>query len=454
MEQFIDISQIDAWIEAWKVWFLTNVFAWRILLQIGLVGLLFLLATALSRGLAPRIRAHADARSWPPGVYTTLRLTAAYLRVALFLVLLWAAIAILVRITWPSYSYVLQLVANLLTAWIVISLSARIIRNPPLARFIAVVAWTIAALNILGLLDPTIAFLDSLAVTLGELRISVFTVLKAIVLLAVLLWGALAISRMAETRINQAPSLTPSARVLFGKLLKIGLLSLAIVVALRAVGIDLTALAVLSGAIGLGIGFGLQKVVSNLISGVILLLDKSIKPGDVIELDETFGWISSLGARYVSVVTRDGKEYLIPNEDLITHRVVNWSFTNQLVRLELRFGVSYESDPHAVRRIAREAAQRPPRVVSEPAPVCHLANFGESSIDFLLRFWIRDPQQGVANITGEVMLALWDAFKENGIAIPYPHREVILRRQTTAPTTPVAASERHQAIETPVGTTT
>lgn len=433
MEQFIDIAQIEAWIEAWRGWLLTNVLAWKILLQVGIVGALFIVATGLARAFAPRIRARAEARPWPPGVQVALRLTAQYLRVAVFLVLLWISIAILARITWPSYGYVLQLVANLLTAWIVISLSARLVRNPPLARFIAVVAWTVAALNIVGLLDPTIAFLDSLAVTFGELRVSVLTVMKGVVLLAVLLWAALATSRVAEARINQAPSLTPSMRVLLGKLLKIGLLSIAIIAALRAVGIDLTALAVLSGAIGLGIGFGLQKVVSNLISGVILLLDKSIKPGDVIELEETFGWITSLGARYVSVVTRDGKEYLIPNEDLITHRVVNWSFTNQLVRLEIRFGVSYDADPHAVRRIAREAAQRPKRVVSEPAPVCHLAEFGDSSLDFLLRFWIRDPQQGVANITGEVLLALWDAFKENGIAIPYPHREIILHRDTRGP---------------------
>ncbi len=169
------------------------------------------------------------------------------------------------------------------------------------------------------------------------------------------------------------------------------------------------------------------KVSSNLISGVILLLDKSIKPGDVIELEDTFGWITSLGARYVSVNTRDGKEYLIPNEDLITHRVVNWSFSNQLVRLEIPIGVSYDSDPHEVRRIVREAAVQPARVDETTAPVCHLTGFGDSSLDFLLRFWIRDPQNGVVNIKGEVLLAVWDALKANGIEIPYPHRHLVLR---------------------------
>jgi small-conductance mechanosensitive channel len=228
--------------------------------------------------------------------------------------------------------------------------------------------------------------------------------------------------------------------VLLGKLLKITLITLAVVVALNSVGIDLTALAVFSGAVGVGIGFGLQKVVSNLISGVILLLDKSIKPGDVIELGSTFGWISSLGARYVSVVTRDGKEYLIPNEDLITQQVVNWSFTNQLVRMEITFGVSYSSDPHEVRRIAREAAAKPSRVAKDTPPVCHLTGFGDSSLDFVLRFWIRDPQDGVANIRGEVLLAVWDAFKEHGIEIPYPHRHLVV-------TQPIPVEARERAAE-------
>ena len=166
------------------------------------------------------------------------------------------------------------------------------------------------------------------------------------VLLAVLLWGALALSSLLERRIRAWQDLTPSVQVLLGKLLKITLLTVAFLLALHRVGIDLTALAVFSGAVGLGLGFGLQKVFSNLISGIILLLDKSIKPGDVIELGPTFGWIQSLGARYVSVVTRDGKEYLIPNEDLITQPVVNWSYSDQLVRMEATVGVAYSSDPH------------------------------------------------------------------------------------------------------------
>ena len=175
---------------------------------------------------------------------------------------------------------------------------------------------------------------------------------------------------------------------------------------------------------GVGLGFGLQKVVSNLVSGVIILLDKSVKPGDVISLGDTFGWIEELGARYVSVVTRDGKEYLIPNEDLVTGQVVNWSHTNSFVRLDLKFGASYDDDPHKVSAVAIAAVKTVKRVLTHRQAVCWVTGFGDSSIDYVLRFWIDDAAGGLTNVRGQVYLALWDAFKEQGITIPFPQREV------------------------------
>jgi small-conductance mechanosensitive channel len=192
-------------------------------------------------------------------------------------------------------------------------------------------------------------------------------------------------------------------------------------------GIDLTAFAVFSGAVGVGIGFGLQKIVSNFVSGIILLLERSIKPGDVIEVGSTFGSVTYLGARYASVRGRDGKEYLIPNENLITNQVVNWSYSSRLVRLDVPFGVAYDSDLHAVRDLAVEAAKRTNRVLASPMPVCHLTGFGDSAVNLLLRFWINDPANGVANIKGAVLLGLWDAFKAHGIQIPFPQRDVRIR---------------------------
>lgn len=195
-------------------------------------------------------------------------------------------------------------------------------------------------------------------------------------------------------------------------------------IGLKSVGFDLSGLTVLSGAIGVGLGFGLQKVVSNLDSGIIILLDKSTKPGDVISLGDTFGWIASLGARYVSVVTRDGQEYLIPNENLITGLAVNWSHSDEFVRIDLFFGVSYDEHPHLVRKIAVQAALSADRVLKTRAAVCHINGFGDRSVDYILRFRIRNPVERLTNVRGGVYLALWDAFKENGITLPYPQREV------------------------------
>ncbi|MCB1361227.1 MAG: mechanosensitive ion channel, partial [Rhodobacteraceae bacterium] len=275
-------------------------------------------------------------------------------------------------------------------------------------------------------------FLDSIAVQFGSFRLSALSVLKALVLTAALVTVARVLTLGAAGRIRGNADISPSMQELLVKVLRIGLYGAAFFIGLKAVGFDLTGLAVLSGAIGVGLGFGLQKVVSNLVSGIIILLDKSVKPGDVISLGDTFGWINTLGARYVSVVTRDGKEYLIPNEDLITGQVVNWSHTNDLVRLDLKFGTSYHDDPHAVRAIAIAAAEGAARVLANPAPVCHIVNFGDSSVDYLLRFWIRDPSAGLTNIRGAVYLALWDAFKEHGISIPFPQREVRLLPSSAA----------------------
>jgi small-conductance mechanosensitive channel len=201
-------------------------------------------------------------------------------------------------------------------------------------------------------------------------------------------------------------------------------------------GIDLSLLAVFSGAVGLGVGFGLQKGVSNLFSGMMLLMDKSITPGDIIELPGgTFGWVNQMGARYTEIVTRDNKAFLVPNEDFITQQVINWSHGNRLIRTEVKFGVSYDSDPHFVKKIAEEVCTKPERIVKDPRPACHLVAFGDYDLQFKLRFYIEDPEKGITNMHGEVMLALWDAFKAHGIKIPFPRQDLFINTMpgTTAP---------------------
>ena len=242
-----------------------------------------------------------------------------------------------------------------------------------------------------------------------------------------LLWLAGALSRVAEHRLDNSKSLSPSARVLLGKFIKVMLILIAVLAALESIGIDLTALAVFGGAIGLGIGFGLQKVISNLISGVILLMDKSVKPGDVIAINDTFGWINRLSARYVSVITRDGIEHLIPNEDLISQRVENWSYSDSLIRLKLPIGVSYDSDVPLAMKLAVDAAQDVERVLKSPAPVCRLMNFGSDAVDLELRIWINDPQKGVANVQSDVLLNVWNLYHEQGVEFPFAQRDLHIK---------------------------
>jgi len=278
----------------------------------------------------------------------------------------------------------------------------------------------------MGLTATAASLLDGIAMDIGAVHLSALILLKAGLTAIAAVVIARALSALATTQINSNEDLSPSMRVLSIKATQLLLYSIALIISLQSVGFDMTSLTVLSGAIGLGLGFGLQKVVSNLVSGIILLLDKSIKPGDVISLGDTFGWISSLGASYVSVLTRNGTEYLIPNEDLITNRVVNWSHSSDLVRLDINFGVSYDCDPHEVKRIAPEAALMVKRVIAKPPPVCHIVGFGDNSVDFILRFWIRDPTLGLTNVRGDVFLSLWDALRAANIDIPFPRRDVML----------------------------
>jgi small-conductance mechanosensitive channel len=324
-------------------------------------------------------------------------------------------------------SDLLRLAESLVLVWVLIRLSSRLVRNEYLARTVAVVAWIVAALNIAGLIGPVVNLLDAMSISVGAFRLSLLLVLKGLITLALLMWLANTVSRLTEQRLRSFVPLTPAMQVLAGKLVRITLLTLAVVFALGSIGIDLTAFAVFSGAIGVGVGFGLQKVVSNLVSGVILLLDRSIKPGDVIEIDGTYGSVSTLNARYVSVLTRDGKEYLIPNEDLITQRVTNWSYSNALIRLHVKLGISYQSNPHRAIELVLEATREVKRILKKPEPSCLLVGFGDSSVDLELRFWIEDPVNGTTNVRSEVMLNVWDLFHENGIEIPFPQRELTLR---------------------------
>ena len=407
-----------------------DLFSVWLAIQVAEIGIAAGVASAAATLAQRRIDVTALMMGWPAPLRQFCRLVLANIGTLVFVLVIAVFHAAMLEITWPSRSYLLGVAARLAIAWFVIVLLAGLIRNQFVYRMVAIFAWTIAALSILGLLQPTMAALDSVAVVLGGLRISPLLVIKTAVLLMLALWAASAAGDFLDKRVRSTAELTPSIQVLIGKVTRLLLITFAILITLSTVGIDLSALAFFSGAIGVGIGFGLQKIVSNLVSGIILLADKSIKPGDIITVGDQFGWVTNMGARYTSVDTRDGREILVPNEDFVTQHVVNWSYSNKRMMLISRFGVSYDSDPHHVCQAAVAAAASVPRVLADPPPVCYFEAFGESSLDFSVRYWIADPNEGIINVRAPVMMALWDAFKREGIDIPFPVRDL---RITQAP---------------------
>ncbi len=413
--------------------------------QLAIVVLLIVLSFVLRLLTLNRWNDWARARSgWPKWRLRILVQLMRRLTLVYFVVLSWGVYLVMQQVTWPSRSYIIGVLATLASALLVIALLARLVQNRTLRRILKWSMWIYATLVALNLTDDVAGFLDGVAISIGDLHISALGILKAVLLIGALLILARLGTKAAERGLARNEDITPSMQVLLAKAIQVALYGIVFIVAIRTLGFDLTGIALLSGAVGVGIGFGLQKVVSNLISGIIILMDRSIKPGDVISLGDTFGWINALGARYVSVVTRDGREYLIPNEDLITNQVVNWSHSDRFVRLDLDFGSSYDDDPHKVRAVAITAVKSVRRVLSggKHEPVCHITEFGDSSVNYVLRFWISDPTAGLTNIRGDVYLSLWDAFKNEDISIPFPQREVrLLNDQVDRSTTHQRAKE-------------
>lgn len=438
IEELRDVGIWSAWLGKLQVWADEYLLSTDTLVEVGLIAVAATIAWPASIYLRKRISALGEKHA---GYALLRRLWNTLSRIAfplVWLIIQWAVVLVMVQLGLRHAA--LLVTASLLTAWIIISVATVFVANPLWSKSIAVTAWVVAALNILGILDSTMAMLDEASFSFGQVSITALTVIQGIIALGILLWITAVAGQLIEGRIKASQNLTPSIKVLSTKLLHIGLAAAAFLFALAIVGIDLTAFAVFGGAIGVGLGFGLQKIFSNLVSGFILLLDKSIKPGDVIAVMDYYGRVDSLGARYVSVWTRDGIEHLIPNEELIANRVENWSHSQNLLRLRKTIGVHYKADVHKAIALCLEAIDEVPRVLKEPAPVCHLKDFGESSVDLEVRFWIDDPMNGRANVISQVLLQVWGKFHENGVEIPYPQRDIHLRSsdlQTPAGTDPI-----------------
>jgi len=341
------------------------------------------------------------------------------------IILLW--VASLVYIQLGQEAVLVGLVLTLITVWVMIKLATAVIFDRFWSVSVSVTAWVMAALIILDVFDPMVNLLGELGFKVGGVQLSILSIIKAGLLLFFALRAGAWLNVYIDKQLHRIPQLTASARVLISKTSSGLIYFIIALIVFNSIGIDFTALAVFGGALGVGIGFGLQKVVSNLISGIILLSDSSIKPGDVVQIGEVYGWISSLRGRYVSVVTHDGHEYLIPNEDLITQQVINWSFSDTKVRVRVPFGVSYKADPHEVQDLTLSAMESIPRIIKEPKPICLLKGFGDSSVDMELLVWIDDPKNGIGNIKSEILFKVWDVLKDNNIEIPFPQRDLHIK---------------------------
>ena len=299
---------------------------------------------------------------------------------------------------------------------------------------VTLLIWLVIAAEYTGWLDGIIEALDSVGVVAGKGRFTLWSVIKLLFTLTCFVLAAAWISRWVERRLKRLENLAPSTRIGIGKFSNAFLIGLSLFLGLNAAGVDLTALTVLTGAIGLGLGFGLQSIAANFVSGFVLLMDRSIKPGDVISFSgqpgtstESFGWVQELRGRYVVLRDRDGVEMLVPNQQLISNPVINWSYTDPRIRLKLPIRVSYGDDPELALQVLLMACEGQRRVLRDPLPVSRLMHFGDSGIELELRFWISDPQEGVNNVRSDVNRAIWRLFKEHGLTIPMAQREIHVR---------------------------
>ncbi len=325
------------------------------------------------------------------------------------------------------------LVALMLIRLLVFGLRLSLGHSPQIRRWelrITFIIWAAVATEMLGWLDYVVNTLDAIGFSSGDSRLTLWTVVVAIVTVSTFVIASVWLARLIDRRIATIQALAPSTRIGIGKFAHAFLIGFGILLGLRFSGVDLTALTVFSGAIGLGLGFGLQAIAANFVSGFVLLMDKSIKPGDVISFSGStgtsttgFGWVEELRGRYVVVRDRDGVATLVPNQNLITNSVINWSYGHPKVRLRLPLRLGYQDNVELALALLLEAAVHP-RILREPPAVSRLMEFADYGMEIELRFWIGDPAEGVNNVRSDVNRRIWALFREHGLTIPPAQREV------------------------------
>jgi small-conductance mechanosensitive channel len=349
--------------------------------------------------------------------------------------IVWPTLMVALRVyPWPpAAAFLLGLIAAGAAALAVRNI-VRAVNFPRWASWSLALFLFVAILaDAVGGLDNVTRPLDTVAFGIGSRRLSLLALVQILISLLALYAAVKLVNRLIGQTLQHAPGLDPTQRLLTQKLAGLVVIGIAFFIGIDLAGIDLTALAFFSGALGLAVGFGLQKTFGNLIAGIILLMDRSIKPGDVISVGETFGQVNKIGVRAVSIVTRDGKEYLIPNELLMTQEVVNWSYSTRDVRVSIPVSIDYECDYTLAQKLLVDAANASPRVLAAPKPNVWITKLGENGIDLEIRVWILDPEAGIGAVRSEILSRVLILFKENGIAIPSQQREIILKNWPGGP---------------------
>ncbi|MBD0425652.1 mechanosensitive ion channel [Aquisalinus flavus] len=424
LEELLGTDELQTVLTEIVTWAREELLTWNVLLQFGL--LMGALVPAVIFG--PRLKTFISDQLTKRAPYGVLkRLANALATIATPIALwVWVSIFIIVLGALGQSTGLLEAGRSLLSAWIVVRLVTLVIQSPFWSKVAFYTIWPIMVLDAVGVLDDVV---DQLQQTdIPALNLTLFAVVRAIIVFGLFFWLANLVGGFITSRINKVEELNPSLKALFAKILNLILPVVALLLALATVNFDFATLAFFGGAVGIGVGLGLQRVISNFAAGVTLLADKSIKPGDTIEVGDTFGWITKMNTRYVAVRTRDGTEHLIPNDVFINEGVINWSHDDRVVRLHTPFGTSYDfKDVRFIQKMAEEAALTVPRVLSTPKPRCNLIEFGDSSVNFDLRFWINDPPNGVTNVTSDVMMVIWERLHENNIEIPFPQRDLHIK---------------------------
>jgi small-conductance mechanosensitive channel len=403
---------------------LKNFTGWNILIQLTVLIGCFIISYPLGRLIKLGIR-KIKVQEDHHKTLTFIEYVQKFTNPFILVLLLKISVEILLLIKFPAH--VVRIVMNIYTIWLVLRITTLIIDNQFVKKVIQVWFWIMAILSILGIWTQTRDMLDKITLNFGQVSIALYSVLKTFVTAIVLFWMLNKVLTLLTGRLHNSKSLRPTMQVLLGKIITFALYAFILFILMSSLGISLKALSLFTGGVGLGIGIGLQKIVSNLLSGFILLLDDSIKPGDIIETENTFGSVKEMSSRYTSLITLQGKEILIPNEEFISKSVINWSHSNNLIRVDANVGVSYNSDIHKVKEIMEGIPLQFERVLKKPKPEAFLVGFGDSSVDFELQFWIHDPQKGIINVRSKILLAIWDAFKENNIEIPFPQRDLHIK---------------------------